>query len=204
MFFGRDLRKEEELQLRTLPAHGACNSSYRWDEEYFVYSLGPLAMESLSGRSVVNDIGTRFHAEGRNRPLANRSLEEFDARPSGLHLPAGLVVKRIDTKRINRVAWKIVRGLYFRHIGRYLPDRRRAFKLFGPTEAPPELYSDVLAQPPLGDHPTVLDYKRLWLGREDRAVEVWGLLFWDKLIGFLTFHALECRCDNCESSQGAA
>ncbi|MGD0917050.1 MAG: hypothetical protein ABSB22_11390 [Thermodesulfobacteriota bacterium] len=49
-------------------------------------------------------------------------LKEFDKRPSGLILPFGKVAKRFDGQRVWRVVWKIMRGLFLKEIGRFLPD----------------------------------------------------------------------------------
>lgn len=67
-------------------------------------------MESRAGRGIFEDIGTRLHQEGRNRLLALKTLREFDDRPSGLYLPHGQTTKRVETERIERVLWKLVRG----------------------------------------------------------------------------------------------
>ena len=47
---------------------------------------------------------------------------EFEKQPSGLHLPGGRVVKRFQGERVNRVVWKLVRGLYFHEMSSVLPD----------------------------------------------------------------------------------
>ena len=49
-------------------------------------------------------------------------MREFEERPSGLHLPSNLVLKRLDGDRITRVAWKLVRGLYFLETGSVLAE----------------------------------------------------------------------------------
>ena len=54
----------------------------------------------------------KFHA-GKNQKLVAMMTAEFDPRPGGLVLPHNQVVKRFDSKRIERVLWKIVRGLHF-------------------------------------------------------------------------------------------
>ena len=198
MFYGREVRKQNQFQLRTLNVHPSCNTDYKMDEEYFTYSMGPLASESRPGQAILEDIAHRFHVEGRNRPLAIKTLREFEARPSGLFLPGGKIVKRTDRGRIERVVWKILRGLYFRQTKRVL-DRSTGFRfrLYGPDHPPPDLYSPVLGTESLGDYPLVFDYKRAVFQQDNLELEVWAMLFWDKIIGFVSFHGVECGCAEC-------
>jgi hypothetical protein len=66
-------------------------------------------------------------------------LREFEPRPSGLVLARNKVVKRLDGARISRVAWKIVRGLYFHHHDEVLPAKAATrVSLTPPDQVPPE------------------------------------------------------------------
>lgn len=120
-FFGKELRKNHNPDLITLPTHRTCNSSYQLDEDYFVTSLLPLYQESYSGRSVYDDVKKRFD-EGKKVPLVYKMFNEFDENPSGLILPGDRVVKRFEGKRITRVVWKIIRGLYYIENSLILPE----------------------------------------------------------------------------------
>ena len=74
----------------------------------------------------------------KNRRLVMQILGEVEPRPAGLVLPGGKVVKRFDSNRIERVIWKIVRGLFFHHHGKTLPQKLKLTWTFtGPDDGPP-------------------------------------------------------------------
>jgi hypothetical protein len=200
-FFPRGIRRKHNLdRLVTLPAHPLCNAGFQKDEEYFLWSLGPLAAGSYSGSHVVLDLGDRFRA-GKFLGLGNASLNEFDARPGGLYLPGDKVVKRVQGDRVRRVAWKIVRGLHFHEYGAVLRDSTPFFfELFEPehefaSEFLP-LYEQVKASPSRGAYPAIFDYKYLVHDRVGTS-HVWGMLFWDQLMVFLLHHGPTCSCVKC-------
>lgn len=109
-FYARSLRKKYSPNLFTLPVHSSCNKAYQKDEDYFVHSMGPVAMESYSGKALWDDISDR-HNRPQNRRIAEMVLKEFDKRPSGLILPFGKVAKKFNGERIWRVVWKIAIGI---------------------------------------------------------------------------------------------
>lgn len=191
ILYGREIRRQSPgIQLRTLPTHSSCNRNFREDEEYFVYSIAPLT-ESWAGNAVLEDIGTRLHVEGRNRALAQMTLEEFEPRPRGLFLPGNSVAKRVDEHRIERVIWKIVRGLHFRETNVVLPsDHPYRLESYGLLDRPPDRYKHLLSTPSLGDYPPVFDYKRAVNGEAKKPLDVWGLLFWDSYMTFVFFDSL--------------
>ena len=108
------------FQLLTIPVHADCNKAYQYDEDYFVHTLMPFAPKSYAGRAIYNDVLQKFRG-GRKVGLTRGVLEEFEPMPSGLILPANKVVKRFQGERVSRIAWKIVRGLYFHHHGILCP-----------------------------------------------------------------------------------
>lgn len=189
-FFAPSIRKAENLsQLLTIPVHKDCNTSFRLDEEYFAYSLIPFALGSYAGNELYKHLREKFRRM-KNRPLIGRILGEFEARPSGLVLPGGNVVKRFDPKRIERVIWKIVRGLYFHHHGKTLPQKLKLTWTFtGPEDGPPpEHFQNFIFNHPLhGKYPGVMAY------RFDDYPEItpnghyWALLFWDRIIITVSF-----------------
>jgi hypothetical protein len=195
MFYGRQVRRQNDLQLRTLPTHFECNEGFRLDEEYFVYALAPIALESLAAEAVVGDIATRLHEELRNEALVSLTLGEFEKTPSGLELPGGKIAKRLDGKRVDRVHWKVVRALHFIRSGGVLSDRRHSCQIFGPEDEPWVEHRAVLDTQSLGDYPSIFDYKRLVVTDGKATLEMWGLLFWDQIIGIVMFHAMACCCD---------
>jgi hypothetical protein len=117
--FARALRRIHSPQLLTIPVHDACNKDYQFDEDYFVHTLVPFAPATVAGRAAYDEVLAKFRA-GEKVPLTRSVVNEFDPMPSGLILPGNKVVKRFQGSRVARVAWKIVRGLYFHHNGEVL------------------------------------------------------------------------------------
>jgi hypothetical protein len=200
-FYARELRKNHALNLFTLPVHRYCNKDYQKDEDYFVHSIGPLAMESYSGKAIWKDISHQF-----NRPQGERIGKmvsmEFDVRPSGLYLPGEKVAKKFDAERVWRVAWKIVRGLFFKEHGKFLPEStlRNYYKVVSVGEKPPQEFDAVRNTPSRGQYPGVFDYKYVVVP-ELNNFNLWAMLFWDRLIKMIGFHDPECPCDTCHKER---
>ena len=117
-----EIRKQFNVdQLVTLPTHPACNSAFSKDEEYVVRVLSTVASESPTAVSLVQH-GFRKARSGSGIGLHRAILRSMEERPSGLHLPRGLVAMRTDGTRIKRVVWKIVRGLWYQTFKSHLPD----------------------------------------------------------------------------------
>ena len=200
-FFPREARKKLNPQLDTLEVHTACNTAYKHDEEYFAYSVGALAGETAAGGALWRDQSRRFK-EDRLKDLAMKALGEFVRRPGDPEPPEGMALKRVDRKRASRVVWKIVKGLYTLNRNEVLPDETdKIIEMAEPgRELPPE-YKYVLAQKSQGRYMGVFDYKSVVVGGEKLKVEMWALLFWDCVIAFATFHALNCTCPECSSER---
>jgi hypothetical protein len=210
--FAPELRRKHNIsQLVTFDVHEACNTAYKSDEDYFVRSLLPFARGSVAGDAIYGKALKDFRA-GKEVPLMTMVLREFDHRPSGLFLPGHKVVKRVDSKRIARVAWKTVRGLHFHHAGQVLPEDwpTLSVQLFPLTETPPPeitLPNDVLAfagwAPSRGRYPGVLDYK-FEKFPEANNVHYWLLLLWDRIVIRVYFHDPACACEACKPTRNAA
>jgi len=61
------------------------------------------------------DVRPNKRVECPDKPRARRTG------PNGLFLPFGKVIKRFDSERIERLIWKITRGLNFHHHPRFGP-----------------------------------------------------------------------------------
>lgn len=206
--FPSEIRRRHNPQLLTLPTHTECNRSYQSDEDYFVASAGPLVHESYVGRALAWDAGRRLAREKMRQPgmrfgggLTAKIMGEFEARPSGLYLPGGRVVKRFDGERVERVLWKIVRGLFFHEHGRFLPlDWPRLVWIEGPGEKPKDVLQPTLAEEGRGRYRAVFDYK-LRSFPECDDMHVWAMLFWDKMIAGAAFHDPDCDCAKCGNAR---
>ena len=103
-------------QLVTVPACRSCNEASSKDEEYLRAVMVASAMNSRPAQTVwyqkVAPSLRRDQHDGLRKLFASRMKEVFLPAPGG-YLPHGLV--KLDGARMDRVAEKIVRGLY-RHV----------------------------------------------------------------------------------------
>ena len=109
-------------------------------------------------------------------------MNEFTNRPHGLYLPTYLVAKKVNINRIQRIIWKITRGLYFDEFNKMLPeDTEYSIDLYDQYHKPIEEFKYVIYTEPKGRYPGVFDYKFIDI---DEYV-MWGMLFWDYFISFI-------------------
>ena len=197
-------RRFKTTELDTIQVHHGCNSNYALDEEYFIATLAPLAPGSAAGNAVFRRFVTDARKGGGKQTLSEVILKEFELRPSGLHLPSGLVVKRQDGERIRRVAWKIVRGLYFLHHPMILPESLFVgCTVTAPGRRPPDHFLCVryLDSATRGTYPGVFDYFFHTLDTDFGTLNYWAFLIWDRIIVTVYFHdPWSCPCDNCISA----
>ena len=195
--YAKEIRKKHSPNLLTIEVHTDCNQSFQHDEDYFVNTLAPFGKDSYAGSALLREVFAKYQA-GEKRPLVGKVLKEFEHAPSGILLPQGLVAKRIEGERVHRVAWKIVRGLYFHEFGEVLPDfTPNSLRIAPPDRPPPTDFLQTLHDlPSLGAHPGVFDYKYVRFAELD-DFHYWGLLIWDRLILIVAFHSPRCSCQRC-------
>jgi hypothetical protein len=201
--FARAIRRAQHLQLDTLPVHDSCNQAYKRDEEYLVHTLMPFARGSVAGQAIYDDVLQKYRRREKIG-LTLGVLREFEPRPSGLVLPGGKVAKRFAGARLQRVAWKIVRGLFFLHQGRVMPaDTTTWVSLTAPGETPPAHFLHFMRLPDREQHGR---YPGAFAYRFDNFIEAgsnlhyWALLLWDRIIMTVIFHDQCCTCANCARS----
>jgi hypothetical protein len=193
-FYAPRIRQTHNLhRLTTLPTHRACNEAYGLDEEYYTWSLVPIAAGTVAADALIADNAAKFQAGGR-QGLARQVLAEFDDRPGGLLLPNGKIIKRTSHSRVSRVQWKIVRGLYRLETGRYLPEEVdylvevREPEHTGGTEMD-DFWEAVKAEPSKGVYQGVFAYKHKRFeaaqGQVTAVVHAWGTLLWNRLMIFV-------------------
>lgn len=194
--FSKEIRRQRNPDLLTLDTHPDCNHAYQMDEEYFIHTFAPVVMDSLAGESTLRELIDKYHLGKRVR-LSLQILDEFEDRPSGLHLPEGRVLKRLDGKRINRVLWKIIRGLFFHEAGRFLPhDTPRTIILSAPGEKPPNVFFELAGGQDKGEQGDVFNYRYRQFPDISNS-HLLGMLFWNRIIVTAVFHDPECECDKC-------
>jgi hypothetical protein len=196
--YAKEVRKAHALNLLTISVHEECNLSYQHDEDYFVNTLAPFAVGSYAGTALLQEVFSKYKL-GEKRPLVHKVLKEFQHTPGGINLPPGLVAKRIEGERVHRVAWKIVRGLYFHEFGEVLPEHTpNHLEITPPDRPPPEHFLQALHDlPSRGSYPGVFDYKYVQVAQLN-GFNYWGMLFWDRLILMMAFHSLKCPCEHCQ------
>ena len=146
--------------------------------------------------------------KAQNLRLAEKVLREFEPRPGGLYLPHGLVAKHQDGARISRVAYKIVRGLYFRHHCEILPESISVgCTVTAPGQPPPEHFESVRDLPDdetHGRYPGVFDYRFNAFETDLGKLNYWAFLIWDRIIVTVCFHdPWSCQCEDCISAVAA-
>lgn len=203
-FFGKEFRKHHNPDLTTLTTHKTCNSSYQLDEDYFVTTWVLFISESYSGRRVYDDVKRRFD-KGKKVGLVHKVYQEFDSNPSGLKLPGSKVLKRFETHRIRRVVWKITRGLYFLENNLVLPEKAKYIIDYAlPNPDPlnpeyelPEIFLPLLESTTMGKYPEVFGYRYIKHKHRNITWNIWGLVFWDRILTALMFHDVTCICQDC-------
>lgn len=196
--YTKEVRVAHNPNLRTIEVHTDCNRSFQHDEDYFVNTLAPFARGSYSGNSLLKDVFAKYAAD-QKRGLVHKVLNEFDHKPGGILLPPGLVGKHFEGDRLHRVAWKIVRGLYFHEFGQVLPESTPNHLEILPPDKPPSMQflHALHDKPSLGQYPGVFDYKYITVPQL-KDFHYWGLLLWDRLILTMAFHNPACDCEQCQ------
>lgn len=205
--FPSNLRRIHGLsQLQTIKVHTACNSAYQEDEDYFVNTWFPFFRGSYVGDAIYAEMFGRYR-KGRFRGLVRKVMGEFDPNPSGLILP-NLVVKRFDGTRSRRIAWKIVRGLYFHHNGIVLPEdlsnvsSKIEFHHAVESKEPPEHFKMFMSlpaeeNPAHGLYPGAFTYRFQVFSEGGSTMHYWALLIADRLLITAMFHDPACACGPC-------
>lgn len=191
------IRKAHHPNLLTIPTHKECNLAYQHDEDYFANTLAPFAVGSYAGNSFLQDVWLKY-AGGEKQGLVGKILQEFERQPSGIALPEHLVVKRFDGKRIHRIAWKIIRGLYFHQYKEVLLEETpNNLEIVPPDQMPPkEFLVGLQDRPTHGQYPGVFDYKFAKFP-EAQNLNYWAMLLWDRVILSMAFHDPTCTCEHC-------
>lgn len=118
----------------------------------------------MAGKHLWIDIAKKFR-EGKNEGLAFMIKNEFqDRAPAGIAFPDERIAKRYDDERVNRVIWKIVRGLFHHEAGQHLPeDAKHSCMLhdFQQAQDPTakKLWDIMMTRAARGKYPGVIDYK---------------------------------------------
>lgn len=204
-FFASSLRKVFGPQLNTLPTHVACNSEYKLDEEYFVLALAAYAHDSMAGKALMDDL-KRGLQKGHGRGLYDSIKRGFGT----VVALDGRFLFEYDKVRVDRVVWKIVRGMFYLHHHRVLPIHQPfECTLVPPTEAQDKLpsndwFSLLMHTSSLCQHGAVFDMRAI--GGTDGTIRMHfqAFLFWDRIIALVRFHDPTCECEECVESKAGS
>jgi hypothetical protein len=196
-FYGKSIRSTFNPNLHGLHTHSACNTGYKADEEYYAASFAGHA-DSDTGRAVFAD-WRRGVAKGHDQGLLKTILNQFGKVVSA----DGSRVFNYDVDRAGRVTWKLVRGIYFAEVERYLPETLpKRLMMLSPHENQHaaenypwwQLVRDTV---PMGTHGAVFDYKWLCVLLDGIRGHAMALLLWDRLLVLALFHDPTCSCEQC-------
>jgi hypothetical protein len=203
--FPSQIRRDLKENLLTLKTHPSCQKAYQKDEEYFFNTLLPNALPSAVGPMLAKDFKALIERDKPSRKLSGTILRQFEERPGGLVLPHGLIVQRLQPGRVDRIVWKIVRGLHSHETGNFLSEQQpRAIEIYGPFDHReiPDYIDALRRQQPKGHTPTcfeytLVDFSRLpgWNGPPLHAALI---TLWQSYLIFQGFHDPSCACDKCK------
>lgn len=190
--YGKEYRRISNPDLFCLPTHAGCNHAYHSDEDYFVYSLVSVARHKKPGSYVSHDVEVRAR-RGKQRPLLAKVLDQFRQRIPHPH--RNLMCVPLEGARINRVLWKITRGLYFRETSLALNQNvDKVIEFYTEDDILPEAIAKVLKKVPgKGDYPKVFDYRYLVVDHGHCFI----ISLWKCFIFVVLFHLPDCPCDIC-------
>lgn len=199
-FYSKEVRRDENFNLLKLPVHDKCNKSFQHDEDYFIHTLIPFGAKTKTGKSLLEEKFKKYHEQGNQILLMNKVFREFEHTPSGIILPPDMVAKRFEGERVFRVAWKILRGLFFYNEGKIIPeDLPRSFEIKAPHEMPPDAFIAALGvKPILGDYTPAFAYRYAQIS-EVHNMWFWAFWLWESLTLCFAFHDLDCDCKVCIS-----
>jgi hypothetical protein len=202
--FPRQIRINLRADLLTLRTHVACQSAYAADEEYFFNTLLPNALESSVGPMLAEDFKHLIAHDKVAKKLSETVRRQFEDRPSGLVLPRGMVVQRVTGSRLQRIVWKIVRGLFAIEYERFLPeDTPRHIDIIGPLDRDvPDYVKPMIGRPRKGHTLSCFGYSILHSSEipdwaEPFPLHVFLIELWERFALAVAFHDPSCGCTKC-------
>lgn len=210
-FYPKALRNG--LNLWTVTAHKSCNNKYKNDEEYFYHVLFPLvanANENMA-HAILADIKRRAKNPQTVKLIRDILRNSKRTLESGVILPPGKLCIDADESRLQRVAIKIGRCLFFRDHKRVVSfENCKDIRLCESMADVPELYklswnatkvslSEFVASPvdgivtvenlghgaPLTAFKEVFDYRSCYF--DERRLHFYTLRFWASFMYCMAF-----------------
>lgn len=192
-FFPKSVRIDDNPNLWKVPTHKRCNGEYKLDEEYFYHNLYPLVQNANGqmGAVLLQDI--RRRAAKPQTPVLLRSLLNRckTESPGGLLLPPGVVHVSVEVYRIQRIAVKVARGLFYHQHQQFMPQGNcKDIRLCETPEDVPEMYRLSWHVDAVAVCPKVFSYRTATLdGRHFMS-----LLFWEAFMFCIVFDEPDMNC----------
>lgn len=210
-FFPKSLRSG--LNLWVVPTHRSCNNAYKADEEYFYHALYFLVANANPAMAdlILSDLERR--AKKPQTPTLLRAILQTSGTTTGggIVLPPPVVRLAADEYRIQQVAIKIGRCLFYRDHNRVMPyENCRDIRLCEREEDVPEVYRlswelskvtvnrlvqleptgnvvamDADAGAPLGTCQQVFEYRTAYI--EPRRLHLYSMRFWEAFMFCMAF-----------------
>lgn len=210
-FYPKSVRSQQNLNLWVVPTCRSCNNGYAPDEEYFYHALYPLVtkMNRKMGEVILHDLGRR--AQRPQTPALIQSMLQTSRTTTagGIVLPDHMVQLSVEERRIQQVAIKIARCLFFRDYNRPIPyEGCKDVRICEREEDVPEMYrlswglskahiddakpveaygTVVVADETIGkataEHSNVFSYRTAHVD----DMYFYSLLFWEAFMFCLTF-----------------
>jgi hypothetical protein len=205
VFYPKEYRTNGKLKrnLPKAPSHQGCNGKYQKDEEYFAMILAPLVVDkSPGGRALFSDLQyqlKKYPDKTRWFSRIMRKTQYFMGRTyTGLILPQRNMAYPIDGPRIEKVIWKIARGIFFLNFKNIIPKNHwNVISVYPPGVPFPEHLKDHLLQiTAAGVHEEIFVYK-YGHRTEDPKEHVIIMRFWESIHFVVIFHGLDCNCERC-------
>jgi hypothetical protein len=210
-FYPKSLR--DGLNLWVVPTHKSCNNEQKADEEYFYHALYPLVanVNPQTAGIILNDLRRRAK-KPQTQTLLRRILQTSRTiTDGGLVLPPGVIRMEANIFRLQQVAIKIGRCLFYRDHKRIMPyENCKDIRLCEREEDVPELYSlswemskvnvndllpsttsglvvveDMQAGQAVTVCREVFDYRQAYF--EEKRLHFYTLMFWQSFVFCMAF-----------------
>lgn len=210
-FYPKSLR--DGLNLWTVPTHSSCNAQSKDDEEYFYHALYPLVANANQpmARLLFDDLRRRAAKPQTPKLLRSIMRNARSKTAKGIILPPGVLQLPASEYRLQQVAIKIGRCLFYRDHKRVMPLANcKDIRLCEREDNVPELYllswemsklnvnelaestrSNVIAVTetdagaPLSECRRVFDYRSAFL--EEQHLHLYTLRFWESFVFCMAF-----------------
>lgn len=176
--------KNAQLKGYKLPACNKCNNLLHLDEEY-IRDRFSIVGQGKTAREVFQQ-GTRrsyLRPYEMLKSVTKLDLINRDTVPVSIKSPAGIHIGnatgiKIDAKRVNKVSVKIIKGLYYHHFGKRIPNEYNFDIYFDPPNWLPDLLKK--PSPLIGRFDEVFSYKGI-VTKQDQSTGIWWLSFYKSL-----------------------